>query len=161
MMSFNEWAMYRELFDNPGEYEWTSKTATSWTAAWEVNGKRYEASFDDKEAGQDHWLFSFWQTYPRPTMGISGTGDAGQVFSVVVKIGKDFIKEKKPAVVTFSAMEGNRRTLYARMMERFAPELGYSGSYDTSGNFTLTRNDEGTPGAPTITRQQALNPNLN
>jgi len=161
MMRFNEWVRYRELFDSPGDYEWTSKTATSWNAAFQVNDKHYEASLDCKQVAKDAWTFNFWQTSPSPSMSITGTGDAGQVFSVIVKIGQDFLKEKKPAVVTFTAMEENRRTLYARMVERFTPELGYSGTYDANGNFTLTRNDEGSPNAPRTTRQQALNPNLN
>jgi hypothetical protein len=130
------------------QYQWTTRGTTNWTAVFEVGEKRYEASFDEKEAGQDQWVYGFWQTYPRPTMGIAGTGDAGQVFSTVLKIGEDFIRQKRPAVITFSAMESNRRTLYQSMMRRFASSVNYTTSYDNNGNFTMTRNDEGTPNTP-------------
>ena len=63
-------------------------------------------------------------------LGITGTGDAIEVFSGVIKTVKMWTKEKKPEIFGFSAKEPSRKKLYvkfAKSIDKAIPGYKYTG----------------------------------
>jgi hypothetical protein len=71
---------------------------------------------------------------PKGSHGVTGTGEAFQVFSTVIDILRDFVKKHEPAMIKFSALEPSRIKLYSRLVDMVASELpGYYGARETDG----------------------------
>ncbi len=118
-----------ELFDSRVQYTWGQQTDTVWRAKFAVDGYEYNVRFKSEH---DHtfgpgWDFAFAMQFSSgagakfkdsgvDTVGILSTGKAPRVFSCVLQIMDDFIKQAEPTYVAFSAQEPSRRTLYRRMI---------------------------------------------
>jgi len=80
------------------------------------------------------------------TIELLNTGNAGQVFSYVLQWLQQFVMQARPLVISFSAAEPSRRSLYARMISRLIPP-GYVLYGDieyrqqANGYFNLVRRD--------------------
>jgi hypothetical protein len=91
--------------------------------AWEVEFKVIEDGTPANRSGNRY--------------GITGTGNSAQVMSTVVDITKNFLFQYKHRItkLIFTAKEGSRRDLYARMVKRLLPDWDLK---TEGGNFYLT-----------------------
>jgi len=134
-----------ELFGSPVRWEWDMQRARRWVADFSVEGLDYEWIAELTAVG---WGISF-QTRPddQPTedplswgsYGITGTGNAPRVFGTALAILDDFVEKVSPATVSFTAQEPSRRSLYAKMVQRFARKKGYEVRHVRGGHFVLDR----------------------
>ena len=77
---------------------------------------------------------------------MTGEGDAMRIFATVISIIRDFTKSEKPQEMNFSAVKpdwfeielgdkpnvkSSREKLYKRMVQRFAPSMGYNYKVDS------------------------------
>jgi len=80
---------------------------------WTANVKRpTSTSYDQQEFAE----------YTRKTHGISGTGNAATVFATVVNVVRNAMQQIGHIdVLTFTAREANRQSLYARIVKTLLP----------------------------------------
>jgi len=57
--------------------------------------------------------------------GITNTGSAASVFSIVVELMKDFVKKQNPSILYFTSNEESRTKLYRAILGRLADSLGW------------------------------------
>lgn len=129
-----------ELFkDTEAKWVITHQSGTDLEAEFTIGEVKYEFTADERlKKGESVWYIEF-RTGAREwdkRYGLTGTGNAAKVLSVVVDIMKFFLKEY-PNVrkLSFDAEEQSRQDLYARMVHRLLPnwELEKDGIF-----FTLT-----------------------
>jgi len=138
-----------EAFDT--KLDW-KKQGTSYTA--KIGDKTVTIDYDEKPiyTGEKHEMgievnFSVDGRYD-----VTGTGDANAVFGAVYNHIAQWVGQVKPEVFEFSASKrasDSRASLYARMVKRFAQQLGYthhkaaskSVSSSIGDTFVLLRND--------------------
>jgi len=88
------------------------------------------------------------QKYPHKDIkayAITGLGDAFRVMATAVDFLKYVIAEDRPVMITFTADEPSRQSLYARMLRRVSAQIpGYRGheSYDNPGVYMVFRDRE-------------------
>lgn len=107
---------------------------------WKKEGSRYTAMIGDKKVVIDYDEMPIY-TGDKHEMGIevnfsvdgrydvTGTGDANAVFGAVYNHIAQWVSQVKPEVFQFSASKrasDSRASLYARMVKRFASQLGYT-----------------------------------
>ena len=120
----------RASLDKPFPYQWRSRQSYSWIGKFTTGtGLDYRVSFDmeheDLGEGYDEELWA-WQFYvDNHKYGITGTGDAGQVFATVIAMFEEFNKRIQPAVVAFESKEPSRTKLYERMVARYIRSWGF------------------------------------
>lgn len=78
----------------------------------------------------DHWEVEFYEEKLGKrglTFAKTGSGSELQVFSFVIKSLTEMIERYNPEVIRFGSdkSDENRTRLYKRMVDRFAPKLGY------------------------------------
>lgn len=118
-------------FDKPFPYKWKSRLGFSWIGHFFTDaGTEYRVSFDMEHEdllgeGYEDEIWA-WQFYVgNHKYGITGTGEAQQVFATVLAMFKEFNHKIKPAIVAFEAKEVSRTKLYARMLARYSRSLGF------------------------------------
>ena len=120
--------LLNEILDKPLDWKWKSKGGNEyWATFWtDIKNPRPETAFSVEiiryEVGGE-WEISFGDGKGR--MGITKGGNEFKIFATVMDIVKDFIKRERPEEIQFSAKEGKRGNLYARMIKKFGPKLGY------------------------------------
>jgi hypothetical protein len=74
----------------------------------------------------------FWtvEFYRSNSQGVTGEGDSQRIFATVLGAIKKFIKKYQPRYIVFSAVKeddptGRRASLYERMVQKYARQLGY------------------------------------
>jgi hypothetical protein len=136
-----------EVFDQP--YPWT------WTASGKNRGF-WTAQFNDVEViielkSQGSWDMTFDRN---GSMAVTGEGDQFKIFSTVIDIAKDFVRQMQPEKFSFYAFKdpdetsSSRPKLYNALIKRFASGLGYDSKEKTSDDFifyTLTRQKQAQP----------------
>ena len=131
-----------ELFTGNKQWQWTFQDDNQAIANFEIGGVPYKffAAQDSDEAPGD-WEIEFTakvESSGNATWGVTGTGNAAEVFGTVVDILKTFLADRKGAVrrLTFAAKEGSRQGLYAKMVKRLLPswDLQHYGE-----SFTVTK----------------------
>jgi hypothetical protein len=125
-----------ELFTNtPVPWKWYHITANDAEAIFMVGDIEYvfysyriESNIDIEE-----WELEFQVNNPElryTRFDVTGTGNSAAVMSTIVDIMRDFLR-KYPDVLmlTFSAKEFSRQSLYTKMVQRLLPtwKLGNSG----------------------------------
>jgi hypothetical protein len=131
-----------ELFTGNKQWQWTFQDDNQAIANFEIGGVPYKffAAQDSDEAPGD-WEIEFTAKVAssgNATWGVTGTGNAAEVFGTVVDILKTFLADKKDSVrrLTFAAKEGSRQGLYAKMVKRLLPNWDMSHHGES---FTVTR----------------------
>lgn len=124
-MQFREWLTFSELFQ-AAPFKWTAKKPDLWVAEWQTQDRGFQAVFGKIEGEANAWEFDYAQTFPTHSMGITGGGNAAHVFSAVMSVLGDFVKEVHPDTVIFSAQEPSRQSLYSKMLGRLARQFGYT-----------------------------------
>jgi hypothetical protein len=81
-------------------------------------------SFEAKCTGLDpnKWIVNFFRGNETKN---TGQGNAYKIFSTILAIMKEFIIARKPNVIMFVANQDNKNAVYARMITRFAENMGY------------------------------------
>jgi hypothetical protein len=74
----------------------------------------------------------FWtvEFYRSNSQGVTGEGDSQRIFATVLGAIKKFVKKYQPRYIVFSAVKeddptGRRASLYERMVQKYARQLGY------------------------------------
>jgi GNAT superfamily N-acetyltransferase len=76
----------------------------------------------------DHfWTVEFYRSN---SQGVTGEGDSQRIFATVLGAIKKFVKKYQPRYIVFSAVKeddptGRRASLYERMVQKYARQLGY------------------------------------
>jgi hypothetical protein len=124
-MKFREWFFCNEVFDQSAPYKWINASQEAARAEFNVNDKRYAVVFIN-DSGM--WEVDFFKIGDADGHGITGTGNASQVFATVMRVVQDFKNKYKSPPLTFAAnnMEPSRIKLYDKMIKRYAPEMGYN-----------------------------------
>lgn len=134
-----------ELFkhSNTRDWEWTFRGAEEVSADFEVGNIPYKFyAYTGADTGSDAGLWDVeFQATPRrhdvipahKRFAVTGTGNATEVFSIVVDIMKSFLSEYKTKIdrLTFNAIEESRKKLYYRMVQRLLPDWKLSIEGDT------------------------------
>jgi len=104
-----------------------------------------EDFFDSDEVFDNSKFVSFEQItqdmkggHPVVKQGIEGTGSAAEVFGISANAIIQYIEKSRPALLYFQAAEPNRRSLYAKMIQRALPSLpGWASMTVGNGEFGI------------------------
>ena len=128
MKSFRQFkTQINELFDKPARWQMTRDSRGAVDYQSNVNGKDLAVVFDIISPGT--WEVIFTVDSELAVTG-EGDGDEMKVFSTVLDIMSDFIKNKDPEQLYFTAEKSpvygsSRIRLYNRLVKRFASSRGY------------------------------------
>lgn len=126
MLSFRQFIM--EALTSPVAYEWNFRQRGEASASFWIGDKTYEVTFDrhvgtDLDSAERNGI-TIWQANFRlyngssdteGTFEVTGTRDEFAVFSTVVAIVTEFIRQYNPPILEFHAKEASRRRLYSRL----------------------------------------------
>ena len=136
-----------EALTEPSEYEWYKDTH-EWQSKFSTKsglkvsvgmyghrGNTWEIDFSTN-AGDGYY-----------NLGITNKGDAFEIFSTVIAMLHDFIKQMSPMKITFSASKDdrNRAKLYKRMISKFIGMISYTVDVHDNGqdiDFVLSKTGE-------------------
>ena len=146
MKSFKQFkTQINELFDKPARWQMTRDSHGAVDYQSNVNGKDLVVVFDI--IAPETWEVIFTVDSQLAVTG-EGDGDEMKVFSTVLDIMSDFIKNKDPEKLYFTAEKSpsssdSRIRLYNRLINRFASSRGYmlKDKYDDGSevSYTLVR----------------------
>ena len=111
-----------ELFDTqvPIKIEWQELSDLRYSFV--IDGKKYEFDADNEKGS---WEIVFTYRGDKASTGITGTGNAAQVFSAVAKCIDMFLKKYKPNQFWFSAKEPSRKKLYDKFSKLITRKYPY------------------------------------
>jgi len=147
----NTYMRINELFDKSPKMTRVSNVEDEVEyQAW-VGDRLLVVTFEDMR-GDDMWDATFYTRKEdgRSRFDVTGEGDAIPVMGAVISAMKEFVEDRKPERVDFTAdktekdRETGRAKLYQRLVSRFASQLGYDlDSYDSPNKvtFSLTRSE--------------------
>lgn len=164
---FEEKFQLDELFDKPSSFRKTTDNHDKVIYDSSIGDKKLIIYFNKWNSKIDKWEMFFSVD---GKVGVTGDGDEYQIFATVLAAIENFIKAKKPEILTFtsenkqglgqgsdetSIRKSSRTKLYERMIKRFAKGAGYSFSTGIKSHrgrkmteFILTK--EVNEGAPTV-----------
>ena len=128
MKSFKQFkTQINELFNEPARWQLDRDTRDVVGYQSNVNSKDLEVAFNLTSPGTWEVIFSVDSEL---AMTGKGDGDEMKIFSTVLDIISDFIKNKDPEKLYFTAEESpvygrSRIRLYNRLVKRFASSRGY------------------------------------
>jgi len=120
-----------ELLDSSGKWSRTSTSAAELKYAWTIDGLHYTLDAERDPNEITTWFVEFKgidQTTNEPTIELTDTGNALQVFATIIDIIiNDVIPTVDPAVVQFGAatrengQSTGRASLYYRLIYKYMP----------------------------------------
>ena len=119
----------RELFDRPGEIHKTDDEESSVRYDGFVGGDQLVVYF--REIDQAVWTVEFRVGGRQDRRG-DKAGEELQIFSTVIKVIQEFVTDRQPQELMFTAAKQefgvatNRAQLYDRLVRRFANKAGYT-----------------------------------
>jgi len=121
-----------EAFDTEAHVDWIEQEADGQIGEFEVNGVKFQISFDSAKPGI--WKVYYGDIDDGPDTNFNPNGRSGnsavKVLSVVVNIILDFIIQRKPQMLRFSGSKGvGLGALYSRMARHLEPQLEKRGYY--------------------------------
>jgi hypothetical protein len=140
-----------EAFDKPYRFEGGEAMRGLWAYEFRTDDRSYiMVKFEENEISdsESSWNVNFER---EGKMDITGEGDAMRIFATVIEIIKVFTKKKKPHILRFTAAKplgkaskelSSRESLYKKLVQRYAPRMGYkydAKSSDRETDFYLTR----------------------
>lgn len=112
-----------ELFDKPLRYHWENNK----TAEFVINDKNYSIEFsifeNSKGLREADVHFNLRDDADVARIDLTNTGDEIKVFSTILQIINEFIKNNNVDVLTFSAEEPSRINLYKRIANKFSKHV--------------------------------------
>lgn len=147
----------QELFKEPkdSDFKWHTKKSDRWQGSFRTEKADYSLEIF-KWGKEDEWTIEF-RAYPLeklptrhgvkgwvsstgvPKTDIIGNKQQFKVFQIVIPRIKEFIDNKKPHNISFSAKEKSREKLYSKMISRFASKWGYKIVNNGDDDFELER----------------------
>ena len=113
-----------ELFQGQKNWEWLFRGSEEVQAKFVVGGIEYRYLAYEYKPGL--WTIDFStrsEQHKDKPYGITGTGNSAEVFSTVVDITRNFLKQyPKVERLNFSADEPSRQSLYTKMAHRLLPD---------------------------------------
>ena len=126
-----------ELFSSSKDWVWLINKPNEAIAKFKVGDQPYRfLAYCEDMNGEGPWEVEFASERGDSNstrFGLTGTGNAAEVMSTVVDIMRSFLKEHKDKIteLVFSAKEGSRQGLYARMVQRLLPDWELDQSNET------------------------------
>lgn len=123
--------LLNEVFNAPTEWEAHEQRLDYFEAWFRIRTMpyRFRASAyidkNDEMVHPTHWDVEFYADVDIRThdkYGVLNIGNQQQVFATVVDIMKTFVKQYRPAIISFQAEEPSRMKLYQRMVSRLLPD---------------------------------------
>ncbi|AJT61117.1 hypothetical protein [Vibrio phage XZ1] len=119
-----------EAFDRPSKIHWVEKRIHSWGGTFTVNGDEYAIAIQYQEQN-DAWelVFLGMNSSGDYTYSATGRGNMYGVFATVMSGMREFIDEREPETIYFSAERDikndsdSRIKLYNRLVKRYADTL--------------------------------------
>lgn len=116
-----------ELFDKGTEAHWSDISEIGGSADFIIDEHRYRFMISEFEVGEDYeipaWMveFSLLDKQGDPRYDNTGTGNQFPLYSTILGLVKEFLAHvsMEPRPLIFGAADAGRKTLYARMMQRF------------------------------------------
>lgn len=116
-----------ELFDKGAEAHWFDISEVGGSAEFLIGEQRYRFMISEFEVGEDYevpaWMveFSLVDKQGDPRYDNTGTGNQFPLYSTILGLVKEFLAHvsMEPRPLIFGAADAGRKTLYARMMQRF------------------------------------------
>ena len=142
--------LIRELFDRPHDIHKTEDSEES--VRWDGFVSGEQIVILAQEIREDTWSIEFRVGGRQDARGDLGDS-AVAIFSTVITAVREFVRDRKPRVITFAAnktefgQETGRAELYSRMIKRFAGSAGYESGFRDHGESRQF-----------ILRKQAANP---
>lgn len=146
-----------EVFNKVLPWEWDDSETSDhhMTAYFQVDDADYNVEFESSMENQ--WGFDFGRSVGKnaPVSTITGTGKQYAVFSTVVDIVKDFIRQIDPDQLVFSAArdEPSRVKLYDRMVKMFPKDrydINVSDVQDSSHYYITKKTDRQSAAQPSM-----------
>lgn len=133
--------LINELFTGQKQWEWNFQGSEEVAADFEVGNVVYRFYAYSNPEDPSTWEVEFSAAGSGrrgSKFGITGSGNAAQVFGTVVSILKEFLF-RRPDITTlrFTAEEPSRQALYKRMIARLLPGWSLQISHDK--DFTVTK----------------------
>jgi hypothetical protein len=139
-----------ESFDSSYPIEWEySEYGDVDAFAKLADGTYLSIMFNREDNDDDEWVVEFHRNHSQE---VSGEGDAQKIFATVLAAIKQFIQQKQPHRIIFSASKDNwakqqqnsesRAKLYTRLIKRYANVWGYGEHDEDHGDhvtYELTR----------------------
>jgi hypothetical protein len=134
-----------ELFDTSVDWDITSQDRHKTIYRTEVDGDEVKVVVAGD--GTEDLQIDF---YRNDSTIATGEGNAAKVFSVVINLLSDIVQDQRPVTVMFMAVKDagsgstSRNTLYRRMGQRYASQMGYRFESEMASGteiFIFTRND--------------------
>lgn len=136
--------LLREVFNSPVDWRMRKHRPDYFDAIFMINNIRYifKASAFLNNGGEmsaiTEWNIEFYPDLDIPAKDrykILKLGNEVKVFSTVVDIMREFIKEYHPGVISFSAEEPSRKKLYFRLIDTLVPD--WDVEQTSSNNITI------------------------
>ncbi len=139
-----------ETFDQPYDYTWDEQTNEAWHGQFITKTNDY-VEVEIQSWGK-YWRIEFTRSGDSGISDskITGEGDAMRIFSTVIAMMGEFIRDIRPNIIKFSAEKSeedseSRSKLYTRIVNRFAAINGYSSqisAQDGMTSYILTRKED-------------------
>lgn len=121
--------LLNELFNQPIYWTWGPESEGEASAFFATDTTPYVVSFvqhdNFEDPDVDLWDVEFGidgVDYPK-SMEVANTGNAPAVFATVIDIIRDFAKNHKGIMLTFSGKGASRTKLYDRLTKRLSPNV--------------------------------------
>jgi hypothetical protein len=144
-----------EIFDQPAAWKILYQSDTELEVTFGIKDMRYvvrilaEIDENDNIEIPSTWSVEFVTLNPDDELGedgnadITGTGNQHIVFSTLVNILQNFIKQYNPDIVNFGAREANRFKLYQHLIKRVVPTWKSTTSGIAGGHWVTITNPRG------------------
>lgn len=114
-----------ELFTGKKDWEWAFRGSEEVVADFKVGNIPYRFTAYSVPEDPSDWEIEFRDARQdaKSAFGITGSGNAAQVFGTVVDILREFLASRPDVtILRFSAEEPSRQALYKRMLSRLLPK---------------------------------------
>jgi hypothetical protein len=123
---------FNELFDKKSVADWelTRDLPTAVSYSSNIDGDKVGVNFyqDSPTSGSYALMFT-----TNGTVDITGGGNAFEIFATVNDVVKDFVKNRKPTRLYFSAKELSRKRLYTSFMKKLSKSLKMKATQTQAG----------------------------
>jgi hypothetical protein len=118
-----------EVLDKPFSYNWHQKLDDDWYGRFNVGeNDLISVTFEEELSGEGAIEIVFSRgkrTGAGHSTSITNTGEQFKIFATVMAMTKEYVKQKSPDKIKFSAKEDSRIKLYGKLIKKYSKSLGY------------------------------------
>jgi len=136
-----------ELFDKHASWEWVeTPDYGDVDAHFMIGDTEIVVAFIEEPSRQEWWI-----EFGHPTKegglekGITGTGNAFQIFSTVIEIIRAFVQKHNPKTIIFESHDSSRTKLYDRIIKELAKEWNVETEDGPQGRIYILTRGSATP----------------